>query len=282
MKIIQTTEVADLHLIAPRFDLNLKLTEFNSEGVLPDEAINRILQGLNHYEELLKRLGLKFSLTYLPTIRNRLSKTLNYDQISDELEILNVRIEDELKDIVFGFIPKEKVKYFEQEALFGKEVFDNFKSARDEIKEAGNCYAHGSYTASVFYLMRAVEIGAKAMVSAMKAEKHITVDIFVKGVKKKKKIPIELCDWQKLIGGLNRALSELEKGKATNAKKKEMHSYFSQAVFQFSTIKDAWRNIISHGHEVATDRKFYLAEETSDIMDNTRQFMQHLAKKMKE
>lgn len=45
---------------------------------------------------------------------------------------------------------------------------------------------------------------------------------------------------------------------------------------QFRNFKDAWRNNVSH------TRTVYQAGQTKDIMDNTRQFMQHLAERLKE
>lgn len=283
MKIILDNDLFQLHFVNWTFDSkNKNFESADDEYVLTPEDVKFVNSGLDYYEKILRELKLDFSLRYIVNIRERLKTPINYGQFSSELDILTHRIEHELEKLVFGYIPIEKVDCFQQEELFGKEVFDNFPSAREEIKEAGTCYAHGTYTATVFHLMRAVEVGAKAMVYEMKADKHITTDVVVKGQKKKKKIPIELCDWQKLIGGLNKALVELEKGKATNLRKKETHAYFSQAVFQFSTMKDAWRNIISHGHEVAENRKLYLEGETKDIMNNARQFLQHLAKRVKE
>ena len=38
----------------------------------------------------------------------------------------------------------------------------------------------------------------------------------------------------------------------------------------------------SHGHDIVPGRKFYLPGEASDVMNSTRQFMQHLAIRLEE
>lgn len=85
-----------------------------------------------------------------------------------------------------------------------------------------------------------------------------------------------------LIDGLNKALETLKQGTGTSEKKKQTLVFFSHAVAQFSNFKDAWRNNISHGNEIADNRKHYLKGETTDIMNNARYFMVHLAQRLKE
>lgn len=192
------------------------------------------------------------------------------------------RILDELRERTFMFIPKPQNDYYDNDALFGKEVCDGFPSAQGDLKEAGNCYATGSYTACVFHLMRVVEVGAKVMVRAMGAQKYLGEYVWKGGVKTFKKRPVELCDWKTLRDGLNNALKDLEKGSSTSPKKKQSLAYYSHAIAQFSNFKDAWRNMISHGHEIERNRKLYFEGEAKDIMNNTHHFMQHLAKRLKE
>jgi hypothetical protein len=65
-------------------------------------------------------------------------------------------------------------------------------------------------------------------------------------------------------------------GSRGDADKKAKLEYYSHAVGVFRNFKDAWRNKVSHVRHV------YQPEETKDAMDNTRQFLQHLAEKLKE
>lgn len=111
--------------------------------------------------------------------------------------------------------------------------------------------------------MRAVEYGARTLVKSLR-------------VTKKLKRPVELCEWGELIKALESGLTKMATGRRKSTKVAERSEFFNHAVGQLRNFKDAWRNNVAH------TRKFYQPAETKDIMDNTRQFMQHLALRMKE
>jgi hypothetical protein len=64
----------------------------------------------------------------------------------------------------FLSIPSSHHKFYKNEHLFGPEVFTNFETTRDDVASAGNCYATGNYTASVFHCVRILEKGLQALV----------------------------------------------------------------------------------------------------------------------
>ena len=66
----------------------------------------------------------------------------------------------ELKTQNFMRLSPEEVSYlFPDNPLFGKDVQDKLPAlAGEDISEAGACIGHGRYTASVFHLMRVMEI----------------------------------------------------------------------------------------------------------------------------
>jgi hypothetical protein len=162
----------------------------------------------------------------------------------------------------FMMIPGEQAKYYNNHELFGPEMATKFPKANTEITEAGNCYATGNYTACVFHLMRAVEHGARVLVTAM-------------GIKRADLgRPIELCDWGTLYGALNNAVSKLRSRKSIG--KSDTHAFYSHAVAQFGNIKDAWRNKVAH------TRVVYGEPQAMEVMINVRQFMQHISARLKE
>src|SRR5229473_6950447 len=61
----------------------------------------------------------------------------------------------------FAYIPEAAVPYFENEKLFGESVYNKFPDLREDIKDAGNCFAAALYTACVFHLMRIAEYGMR-------------------------------------------------------------------------------------------------------------------------
>ncbi len=60
-------------------------------------------------------------------------------------------------------IPESRVKYYQQAQLFGEQVDKKFKALRGEIAEAGKCFAAGRDTATVFHLMRVMEVGVQRL-----------------------------------------------------------------------------------------------------------------------
>ena len=58
-----------------------------------------------------------------------------------------------------------RANYVDHNALVGPEVDQAFPSARDDIREVGNCLAADSNTAAVFHMMRAVEWALRALAS---------------------------------------------------------------------------------------------------------------------
>lgn len=221
---------------------------------------------------------------YLKRIRKKITSSMTFGELRRELEFLNDLVEDAMAHIVFGFVPLNRKRYFKQEQMFGQKVFDSFPSARPEIKEAGNCYAHGLNTACVFHLMRAVEIAVKAMHWTLTRRKKLVYEKFKAGVKQPLSKPIELCDWGQLISGLNLLLTKLAVGKSGSVLRQQKHAFYSDVIRNFEHFKDAWRNTISHGHEIGMESKrlLFMDEEAQNIMTDTERFLKKLAERVKE
>ncbi len=171
---------------------------------------------------------------------------------------------EKLVDSKFMYIPKGESEYYNQKELFGPKVKKKFPQANQEVTIAGDCYATGNYTASVFHLMRAVEVAARHMVKTLNASKYLVNRYGAR-------VPVELCDWHILIQAMEKSLTDLSVGISTSKHKKRKHEHFSHAVATFRHFKNAWRNHVSH------TRELYQPGKARDVMDNTRQFMQHLA-----
>lgn len=237
---------------------------------------------VKEWEKIVQELRKEHKHIHLPRTDERLQriklrdKTHRYlvGELRHELIEMGVAILGDLKGYTFLQVPSNRVNYFENDDLF--EIAGQFPTANIEIKLAGNCYATENYTACVFHLMRAVEVGLKLLVVELKAEKYLNETIREHGKAKVVRKPVELCDWNKLITGLNSALESKKAGTKTSTAKKDLLEFYSQAIAQFDNFRNAWRNKVSHSN------KIYPPGETKDIMDNTRQFLQKLATRIKE
>jgi hypothetical protein len=219
-----------------------------------DKVLTRISTGFNIDEPLLQPLGRSAPFTLA--------------ELSFELKELHREIAEALSIHKFIVLPGSDAEFYDNYLLFGFDVAKEFPQANIQIKFAGTCYAVGSYTACVFHLMRAVEVGARCMVTKLKVQRHL--------MRNGRPMPVELCDWGMLIAALEKGMLALAQGTATSKRKKDNFEFFNHAVGAFRNFKDAWRNNVAHM------RKEYKQGEAKDIIDNTRQFMQHLAIKLKE
>src|SRR5207245_5402636 len=79
-------------------------------------------------------------------------------QFEELVEELQKRVRQELEDKIVFVLPEGKHECYESMApLFGQTVHDAFPSARDDIAEAGKCYALDRGTATAMHLMRSLE-----------------------------------------------------------------------------------------------------------------------------
>lgn len=162
----------------------------------------------------------------------------------------------------FAFIPSERAKYFEQEKLFGDDVYNNFESARPEIKNAGNCIAADLYSAAVFHLMRAAEHGLRTL--ALNDPVKIILPF-----------PLEYAGWQDMIDKIEahkKTFVAMTRGPA----KDEELSFFQTALIECNYFKDLWRNPAMHTRLNPNEA------DAISVYIRTKDFMQNLSKRIKE
>lgn len=180
------------------------------------------------------------------------------DTISQLLGEIVVRLEEELNGHTFLAVQADHVSYYEsQEPLFGQEVHEQFPSARYDITEAGKCYALHRFTACVFHLMRALEIGLRVL-----------ADRFV--------VPSDRQNWHNIIEGIEKKIREISADPNRPTDWKDQQEFFSGAATQFMFVKDAWRNYVAHARDKATE------EEAEVIFRSVRAIMQRLATRLHE
>ena len=150
------------------------------------------------------------------------------------------------------------------DALFGKEVYEHFESARSDIKDAGNCIAADLNTAAVFHLMRVTEIGLHALAYELGAT---TVG--------KKNTPIEFRMWGEIIGHIQSKMDSLTQG-LPESEKREKSQFYHGLLIECEAIKELLRNPVSHGGNR------YNEGETMNVFIHVKGFMTRLAAKIQE
>lgn len=169
--------------------------------------------------------------------------------LRDDVRELKSRLEDELDAKVFLHVPPEKAQYYDQKELFGVAVNERFPKAIRDIERAGNCLALDEGTATVFHLMRVMEVGLAALAQSLA-------------------IPYA-PNWASYLDRIQKRISERYEVKGIDWKRDE--KVYRDISSDLITIKQAWRNPIMH-----VDRDFSI-EEAVEIFRAVQSFMQRLA-----
>lgn len=157
-------------------------------------------------------------------------------------------------------VHEDKSAYVDNERLFGDAVYESFDSARDDIKESGNCLAAECNTAAVFHLMRVAEHGLR------KVAKKLAVKLVHKGAHQ----PIEYGDWNDVITGIRNRITAA-RTMSRGSKKEKTLQFYSDVADQCEYMKDIWRNTISH------TRRHYNKSEALGVMQRVEAFMVRIA-----
>jgi hypothetical protein len=211
--------------------------------------------------------GLKIIATFCPGFGARLAKVaaermieeLEHGKCSWEesqrsiIEIRN-RLLDELAEAkLFAITPGESILYEDAVTMFGDAVVEAFPSAVAEIDEAGKCLALGRVPATIFHLMRTVEIGLRSLAPS-----------------------IGIADpnpsWNTVVRKIDKEVKLEPKDRTLRAD----YAFLEGVSAQMHAVNRAWRTRAMH-----VDMTFSL-ENAHDIFSATKALMQHLATQLSE
>lgn len=231
----------------------------NDDIFLPDELINAAPANLNSLKSSLINVHLDVSAGFVDLMLEAFSKKKNFLEIAKTISQLQSSIVIELKQRNFiGLTSIEHELYNQTKPHMGQEVADKFPSALYEIDEAGKCLALGRATATVFHLMRILEISICAI--------HHCLSINVPLVGNNR-------NWGSILKRIREEIREKDKQNSYQWKDKDN---FQDIYARLDAIKDAWRNKTMH-----VEIK-YTEAEAQYLFDTTNAFMQKIASKMDE
>jgi len=223
-----------------------------------------------HTVTLCSQIGLRQSVkcatafwnelaTQLPDGKALLRAAPTRRHVSYLVRELDHSIDREIEDSLFMYISSSEAEYYDKPALFGEQVNAAFPRAANDIREAGNTYAAGRSTACVFHLMRAIEVGLRALGASLK-----NTDL------EPKRNPT----WEKILKPCDDELKKPLGLRSLEWQTDEL--FFSNATANLRAVKDAWRNPSLH---VERD---YDQSQALEVFNAVRAFMRHLATKLKE
>lgn len=190
-------------------------------------------------------------------------KGIRPDEYTNECKTALALIENELGQRWFTLVPLRKAEPLESLEADWAGVLDKFQSAEFDARESVYCYALDRNTACVFHSMMVLERGLKALALRLKVTKP--------------------KDWGRIIDEIETEIHKRQKLKGTKPVKARAArqrdndlTFYAAAAKEFSYFKDAWRNHTAHG------RAQYDHNDAEKIMTHVRQFMAHLATRLRE
>jgi hypothetical protein len=184
-----------------------------------------------------------------------------YDDVLRAFTDIDKRLKDELGRIVFLSLTAEDKKYFEPKSpLFGQDFAEKYKTdGLFEVDEAAKCRALGRPTASVFHLMRVMEVGIRAVARCLD-------------------IPDPIKPAERNWGVILRTIKEGIERKWPNAadRMRGDGALFEDIHASLDAVKNPWRNPTMHVEKKYTD------DEAEHIFVAVKGFMMKLASRMDE
>lgn len=215
-----------------------------------------------HLKATLSKIQILSKDLNLPTSLAMISRHLdNLPQTQRELELLLNVVSAELQDRLFLFVPSHRSAFYQNPSLLSDQAKQAFPSILDDVRDASSCYALGLYTASVYHLMRAIEIGLRKLADKL----NVTFP----------KHPIDLAEMQTIIEQMESKIRDLQNLPRSTQKTEEL-TFYSSAAMQFLYFKDAHRVHVAHA------RRSYDENEALSIMNHIREFYNVISGKLSE
>jgi hypothetical protein len=149
------------------------------------------------------------------------------------------------------------VEHWPGNVPFGPEVRCRFSRSCAAIDSAMRSLAFGLPTASVYHLMGVLQEGINAIAKDLR-------------------VPVLLTStWEDIIGKLDGAL-QAKRAPMTRVEWKRVEPFYSEALSDLRSVKNAWRNPTMHF------TRSYHEREAQKIFDRTEAFMVHLAKRLRQ
>jgi len=221
---------------------------------LDDSDTATLKHAVEGIRDELEGLGLESPLDQAIRISQRLEKQPqpSVEQDVAALVELHNRFYDALRRTLCFILPSDRAVFYRNSQLFGVAVAERFAAATLDIEEAGKCLALQRGTATVFHLMRVMEVGLTAIAAELGIPYAPSWESYLRQIKTQVEV-----DWSK---------------KSADWKKRE--SFFKDVLAHLEAVKLAWRNptmhIVNH----------YTPETAEQVYNAVKGFMQHLAEKL--
>ena len=193
---------------------------------------------------------------------------LTYSAMQVVLNRLKADVTAALDAREFVVVQADRSGLIDAKSPFGEDVERAFPSASRDISEGLNCLAVECPSAAVFHLMRAAEVGLRALARD-------------RGVEFSDK-PLEQKEWGQILTNLDSKVKSLRERPNSDWKgataKDEQVRYFAEIVQELRSFNDCWRRHVSHADPTA----FYDRDQALSVKNHVETFFRKLALKISE
>jgi hypothetical protein len=224
-------------------------------GLAKDDTA--IIQMFSTLQVQLQNSDLKVSLNIVKTANTLLThpnSVMDFEYARGQALALKEAAYAELRTLLFFRMDEEFRAHFENPNIFGEPVALKFPAASFDIEEGGKCLSLARPTASVFHMMRVMEVGLKALAKDLK-------------------IPYA-PSWESYIKQIDANITAKHKSKSKAWK--AIEPFYRDVLGNLMAIKIAWRNPTMH------IVRNYTSTEAEDVLRAVRTLMQRLSEKLSQ
>lgn len=220
------------------------------------ELLERVEQSISSLTLNVSGLATKEAIEELDDDRR-----LTFADLEKRLDGLHSTLRRELTQRKLYCIASDRARYIDSdEPLFGLEVDVKFPLAATDIQEAGSSLALGRGTATVFHLMRVMEVGMRALTACLALPEP-------SGGRR---------NWKVLLDEIEVEISKRSQNANAGWTTKADKTFFQEMHGSLDSVRSAWRNATMH-----FDRS-YSDEEAEHAFLMVRAFMRKLAQRCDE
>jgi hypothetical protein len=174
-------------------------------------------------------------------------------EVRFHIQHITERIIDDMDEQYFLHVKSDRVRYYNEPALFGGSVERKFSGVAEDISNAGRCFALAQYTASVFHLMRVMEHCVQRF-----------------GKKLKVSIDVKNETWYQIMDHVNNAIGALPSGKKATASQNKKRQDYAMAAGRLDHVRIVWRNRVMH------PKDSYDEHQSLEVIESVRTFLESI------
>lgn len=211
-------------------------------------------------QQICKQMKLPATEIALTALR-RLSETtdIHYEDFVSQTRAVHEALWGELNGQRMYCYPSEKADALSKVGQEWSTVFAAIPAVEADIRSGIDCWAMGHNVASIFHIMRAMEVGVQ------KFAKRLGVNIVQRNLGKH----VRELTWDQILNEMTAPLKALAQGTLSQKRRAEK---LKAAQSYLYGVKDAWRNPIMHPRPEG-----YSDQQTMDIVNQVRAFLTELA-----